>query len=42
MITNLMKNINLIKAVILKLLPYVAKTLDMTDVVKDYEISAHG
>jgi DNA (cytosine-5)-methyltransferase 1 len=34
--------VNLIKAVILKLLPYVAKTLDMSEVIKDYAISSHG
>jgi DNA (cytosine-5)-methyltransferase 1 len=31
--------VNMVKAVILKLLPYVAKTMDMTDVLKDYDIS---
>jgi DNA (cytosine-5)-methyltransferase 1 len=31
--------VNMVKAVILKLLPYVAKTMDMTSVLKDYEIS---
>ncbi|WP_295794647.1 DNA (cytosine-5-)-methyltransferase [Mucilaginibacter sp.] len=30
--------VNMVKAVILKLLPYVAKTLDMTEVCKAYEI----
>ncbi len=30
--------VNLVKAVILKLLPYVAQTLDMTEVIKEYEI----
>lgn len=29
--------VNLVKAVILKLLPYVAKSLDMTDVLREYE-----
>ncbi len=31
--------VNLVKAVILKLLPYVAKTLDMTSVIRDYEVT---
>lgn len=31
--------VNMIKAVILKLLPYVAKTMDMTTVLNDYEIA---
>ena len=31
--------VNMVKAVILKLLPYVAKTLNMTEILKDYEIS---
>ena len=31
--------VNVIKAVILKLLPYVAKTMDMTTVLNDYEIA---
>lgn len=31
--------VNMVKAVILKLLPYVAKTMDQSEVVKDYEIS---
>ena len=31
--------VNLVKAVILKLLPYVAKTLDMTSVLRDYEVT---
>lgn len=31
--------VNMVKAVILKLLPYVAKTMDMTTVLKDYDIS---
>lgn len=30
--------VNMVKAVITKLLPYVAKTLDMTEVLKDYEL----
>lgn len=30
--------VNLVKAVILKLLPYVAKTLDMTSVLREYEV----
>ncbi|CAI9680557.1 MULTISPECIES: DNA cytosine methyltransferase [Elizabethkingia] len=33
--------VNLVKAVVLKLLPYVAKTLDMTSVLKEYEIEEH-
>ncbi len=33
--------VNLIKAVILKLLPYVASTLDMTSVLREYEIVYH-
>lgn len=31
--------VNLVKAVILKLLPYVANSLDMTSVLRDYEVS---
>lgn len=31
--------VNLVKAVILKLLPYVAKSMDMKSVLKDYEIA---
>jgi len=31
--------VNMVKAVILKLLPYVAESLDMTHILKDYEIS---
>lgn len=31
--------VNMVKAVILKLLPYVAKTMDMTEVLKEYNIS---
>jgi len=31
--------VNLVKAVILKILPYVATTLDMTSVLREYEIS---
>jgi DNA (cytosine-5)-methyltransferase 1 len=31
--------VNMVKAVILKLLPYVATTMDMTPVLKDYDIS---
>ena len=31
--------VNLVKAVILKLLPYIAKSFDMTQVLKDYEVS---
>ena len=31
--------VNLIKAVILKLLPYIAKSFDMTQVLQDYEVS---
>lgn len=31
--------VNMVKAVILKLLPYVAKTMDPTSVLKDYDIS---
>lgn len=31
--------VNMVKAVILKLLPYVAKTMDMTEVLKEYDIS---
>ena len=31
--------VNMVKAVILKLLPYVAKTMDMSGVLKDYDIS---
>ncbi|WP_295649391.1 DNA (cytosine-5-)-methyltransferase [uncultured Mucilaginibacter sp.] len=31
--------VNMVKAVILKLLPYVAKTMDMTSVLKEYDIS---
>lgn len=31
--------VNLVKAVILKLLPYVAQTLDMTTVLRDYEVT---
>jgi DNA (cytosine-5)-methyltransferase 1 len=31
--------VNLIKAVILKFLPYIATTLDMTSVLRDYEVS---
>jgi len=34
--------VNLVKAVILKLLPYVASTMDMTSVLKDYEVTTHG
>lgn len=30
--------VNLVKAVILKLLPYVAKTMDLTSVIKEYEV----
>jgi DNA (cytosine-5)-methyltransferase 1 len=30
--------VNLVKAVILKLLPYVATTMDMTPVIKEYEL----
>lgn len=30
--------VNMVKAVILKLLPYVAKTMDMTSVLQDYEV----
>jgi DNA (cytosine-5)-methyltransferase 1 len=30
--------VNLVKAVILKLLPYVAKTMDMTPVIAEYEL----
>lgn len=30
--------VNLVKAVIIKLLPYIAKTLEMTDVIKEYEL----
>lgn len=29
--------VNLVKAVILKLLPYVATTMDMTSVLREYE-----
>ncbi len=31
--------VNLVKAVILKLLPYVASTLDMNSILRDYEVS---
>ncbi len=31
--------VNLVKAVILKLLPYVANSMDMTSVLRDYEVS---
>ncbi len=31
--------VNLVKAVILKLLPYVATTLDMNSILRDYEVS---
>jgi DNA (cytosine-5)-methyltransferase 1 len=31
--------VNLVKAVILKLLPYVATTLDMASVLRDYDAS---
>lgn len=31
--------VNLVKAAILKLLPYVAKTMDMSGVIKEYEVS---
>ena len=31
--------VNLVKAVILKLLPYVAKTMDMTSVLREYEVT---
>jgi DNA (cytosine-5)-methyltransferase 1 len=31
--------VNMVKAVILKLLPYVATTLDMTSVLRDYEVT---
>jgi DNA (cytosine-5)-methyltransferase 1 len=31
--------VNMVKAVILKLLPYVAKTMDMSEVLKEYDIS---
>ena len=31
--------VNLVKAVILKLLPYIAKSFDMTQVLKDYEVA---
>ena len=31
--------VNLVKAVILKLLPYVATTMDMTSVLREYEVS---
>ncbi len=31
--------VNLVKAVILKLLPYVASTMDMTSVLREYEVS---
>lgn len=30
--------VNLVRAVILKLLPYVATTLDMTNVFREYEV----
>jgi len=30
--------VNIVKAVILKLLPYVAKTMDMTSVLREYEV----
>ncbi len=30
--------VNLVKAVILKLLPYVASSMDMTSVLRDYEV----
>jgi DNA (cytosine-5)-methyltransferase 1 len=30
--------VNLVKAVILKLLPYVANSMDMTSVLNDYEV----
>ena len=30
--------VNLVKAVILKLLPYVASSMDMTSVVREYEV----
>ena len=30
--------VNMVKAVILKLLPYVAQSLDMSSVLKDYEL----
>ena len=30
--------VNLVKAVILKLLPYVATTMDMTSVLREYEV----
>lgn len=33
--------VNLVKAVILKLLPYVATSLDMTSVLREYEIGYH-
>jgi DNA (cytosine-5)-methyltransferase 1 len=32
--------VNVVKAVVNKLLPYVATTLDMTEVIKDYEITS--
>lgn len=31
--------VNLVKSVILKLLPYVATSLDMTSVLREYEVS---
>ena len=31
--------VNMVKAVILKLLPYVATTLDMTSVLREYEVN---
>lgn len=34
--------VNLVKAVILKLLPYVATTLDMTNVLREYELDGYS
>ncbi len=34
--------VNIVKAVILKLLPYVAKSMDMSPVLREYELSEHG
>ena len=34
--------VNLVKAVILQLLPYVAVTLDMTNVLKEYELDGYS
>jgi len=31
--------VNLVKAVILKLMPFVASSLDMTSILRDYEIN---